>query len=91
MSYEEVASIADGRVFSGRQALARGLVDTLGTLEDAIKAAGRLGGVEGEPRIMEPVKRERLTLTDLLTGSLRNILPESALPGGALYLYRPSK
>ncbi len=50
-----------------------------------------MGGIEGEPRILEPVKRERLTLIDLLTGGLHRILPETAVPSGALYLYRPSK
>jgi protease-4 len=91
LSVDEVAAFADGRVFSGRQALSWDLIDGLGTLDDAVMAAGRMGGIEGEPRIMEPVKRERLTLADLLTGGIRQILPSSALPGGALYLYRPSK
>ncbi len=91
LSVDEVAAFADGRVFSGRQALSWDLIDGLGTLDDAVMAAGRMGGIEGEPRIMEPVKRERLTLADLLTGSIRQILPSSAVPGGALYLYRPSK
>ncbi len=91
LSQSEVEAIADGRVFSGRQALSLKLVDALGTLDDAVLAAGRMGEIEGDPRVMEPVKRERLTLMDVLTGSLRSILPEMALPGGALYLYRPSK
>ncbi len=91
LSVDEVTDFADGRIFSGRQALSWGLVDGLGTLDDAVLAAGRMGGIEGEPRIMEPVKRERLTLVDLLTGSIQRILPETAVPSGALYLYRPSK
>ncbi len=91
LSLEEVASFSDGRIFSGREALSRKLVDGLGTLDDAVTAAGRMGGIGGEPRILEPVKRERLTFFDLLTGSLERILPETAVPSGALYLYRPSK
>ncbi len=88
---EEIARLADGRVFSGRQALSSGLVDSLGTLNDAVMAAGRMGGIEGEPRLAERVKREPLTLFDLVTGGLRGILPDTGMTGGALYLYRPSK
>jgi len=34
MEYETVKSLAEGQIFTGNQALANGLVDTLGTLED---------------------------------------------------------
>jgi len=91
MTEAEVSDLADGRIFSGRQALAQGLVDGLGTLDEAVLAAGRMGGIEGRPRILEPVKRERLTLFDVLTGGIERLLPETAVPGGALYLYRPAK
>lgn len=42
---ERVRGIADGRVFTGRQAKDLGLVDEFGNLEDAINAAGRLAGL----------------------------------------------
>jgi protease-4 len=45
MSKEEVLPIADGRVFTGRQAKEIGLVDELGNLEDAIRGAARLAGI----------------------------------------------
>jgi protease-4 len=48
-----VRQIADGRIYSGRQALANGLVDELGNLEDAIAKAAELGGISGEPRLVE--------------------------------------
>lgn len=51
LSQAEVRSIADGRVFSGRQAVALGLVDVEGNLDDAIAQAAELGGIEGEPAI----------------------------------------
>lgn len=38
--------LADGRVFTGRQALAYGLVDYLGDLEDAIQLAAQLAGLD---------------------------------------------
>ena len=91
MEYEAVAALADGRIFSGRQALEAGLVDRLGSLADAVEVAARMGGIEGEPRLQEPVRRERLTLWDLLTGTATNLLRPEASSVGAHYIYRPSK
>ncbi|MEJ2640532.1 MAG: signal peptide peptidase SppA [Desulfosarcinaceae bacterium] len=47
MPVEEVAALADGRIYSGHQAKTNGLVDRLGNFEDAIDWAGELGGVSG--------------------------------------------
>ncbi len=91
MEYDAVAALADGRIFSGRQALEAGLVDRLGTLEDAVAVAARMAGIEGEPRVQEPVRRERLTLFDLLTGTASNLLRPEGSSVGAHYIYRPSK
>lgn len=52
----EVELLADGRVFTGQQAKSILLVDDIGDLHDAIKLAGELGGIEGEPRVMETSK-----------------------------------
>jgi protease-4 len=41
-----VDSIAQGQVWSGRDALDKGLVDALGTFEDAIAAAAELAGID---------------------------------------------
>lgn len=46
MSVDAVESIAQGRVWSGRDALAIGLVDSLGTLQDAAASAAELAGLE---------------------------------------------
>lgn len=91
MTTDNVAALADGRIFSGRQALEAGLVDGLGTLEDAIATAGRMAGIEGEPRVQEPVKSKRLTLLDLLTSAASQVLAPDAGSRGALYLYNPAK
>lgn len=53
MSEADVRAIADGRICSGRQAQEMGLVDELGYLQDAIDRAAELGGIEGEPRLIE--------------------------------------
>ena len=86
-----VESLADGRIFSGRQAVEVGLVDGLGTLEEAIAVAGRMAGISGEPRVQEPVRYKRLTLADLLTSTLGRLVPPSDRMAGAQYLYRPAK
>lgn len=48
LDFEQVAELADGRIYSGEQAKQLGLIDRLGNLEDAIEWAGREGGIEGE-------------------------------------------
>jgi protease IV len=75
MTAAEVAALADGRVFTGRQALELGLVDALGYEADAIAAAAELGGIEGEPRIIE--MRPAPTFFDFLSYSLG---PRPGLP-----------
>jgi protease-4 len=61
----EVGKIADGRIFTGEQAMALKLVDRIGTLQDAIDEAGRLGGIQGEPELVRPPRKKKFLL-DLL-------------------------
>ena len=65
---DKLKKFADGRVFTGAQALKLGLVDTLGSFEDAIKIAAKLGGIKGEPVVVE-AKKPR-TLADLIFGDM---------------------
>ena len=58
LTREEIVALADGRIFSGQQALEHRLVDQLGNLPDAIERAGELGGIEGKPKV---VRTERKT------------------------------
>jgi len=46
MSLEEVEKLAQGRVWSGQQALANGLIDGLGGMDEALAAAARLAEIE---------------------------------------------
>lgn len=62
-----VERVADGRILSGRQALALGLIDRLGNREDALRAVGRMAGLGEEPRTVRPPE-ERLRLLDILLG-----------------------
>jgi len=59
----EVRKIADGRVFTGSQAIKVKLVDRLGGLHETVRAAARDGGIRGEPKVVE-YKRHR-TISDI--------------------------
>ena len=63
-----VMDLADGRVYTGTQSLALGLIDSLGTLEDAVNLAGQLGNITGKPKTFE-IKHRRTGLMELLMGS----------------------
>jgi protease-4 len=92
MSEQAVRELADGRVYTGEQALALGLVDRLGNLPDAIARAAELGGIEGEPRIVEyrPPAGFLETLMGMQQRSPGDMLLERLLSGRRpvlLYLY----
>jgi protease-4 len=60
LNHDSVVTFADGRVFTGEEALQMGLVDTLGTYEDAVGIAARLAGIKGEPSIVKEKKLSSL-------------------------------
>lgn len=64
---KKVEAMADGRIFSGREAQSLGLVDHLGNLQDAIDRAGTLAGIRGKPTVIQERKRG-FFLLDLLRG-----------------------
>lgn len=70
LTREEVVKLADGRIFSGRQALEHKLVDKLGNLQDAIIVAGELGNIEGKPRVIR--KERKTSLLEQLIGIKTN-------------------
>ncbi len=61
---EDVKAIADGRIFTGRQALSLKLVDQLGDLADSVEIAGKLAGIRGKPNVVE--KRKKIPFLDYL-------------------------
>ena len=65
LTREEIVALADGRIFSGQQALEHKLVDQLGNLPDAIDRAGELGGIEGKPKVVR-TKRKTSMLERML-------------------------
>ena len=73
---EQVEAIAQGRVWSGREALARGLVDEIGGLEAAVAHAAKRAGLGDNPRVTEyPRQKEFIE-------ALQEII-ERRLPGAA--------
>lgn len=79
ISREEVLALADGRIFTGRQALDEGLVDRLGGFREATLLAAELAGIEGEPRLVSKARR-RFRLVDLLRETATSVVPYTEAP-----------
>jgi protease-4 len=71
LSRDSVLKIADGRILTGRQARAFGLIDTLGSFEDAVKIAGDLVGIENPSLVYPP---RRISFIDMLTKPMERLL-----------------
>ncbi|MBW7996733.1 MAG: signal peptide peptidase SppA [Candidatus Glassbacteria bacterium] len=63
---DSVRAVADGRIFSGRQALELGLVDRTGSYRDALTVAGRMCGLGDDPKTIK-LKKAKPSLFDILT------------------------
>ena len=89
ISPADVAKIADGRIFTGEEAMQLKLVDQLGTIDDAVEAAAKLAGIDGKPGRIWPRRRER-TLLEALTdnGESRSIIERVVSRRLPQFLYR---
>ncbi len=89
MSYEAVDAIAQGRVWSGRDALAIGLVDELGGLEAAVEAAAGLAELEDYRVVDYPEMKEPLEqiMEDLMGGMQAKFLADELGPYYRYYRY----
>jgi len=74
MNEDAVRRLADGRVYTGQQAKNDGLVDEIGTYQDAVAAAAKMAGISGTPRIVRPSKKS-ISILDLVLGESRTVLP----------------
>jgi len=72
-----VVQFADGRVFSGTQALGLKMVDALGGLEEAIEAAAKLAKLPMPPPVERP--RRRFSIIDLVRNELGLTVPSMLL------------
>ncbi|HXZ26974.1 MAG TPA: signal peptide peptidase SppA [Terriglobales bacterium] len=77
LKVEDVKAIADGKVWTGQQALPLKLVDQLGDFQDAVNDTAKAVGIKGEPVLVRPEKPRR-TLLDVLFGDLSEYLPDRA-------------
>ena len=66
---KEIAKYATGRVYSGKQAVNAGLIDILGTFEDAVHLAAQKAGYLDTPEIVYPPE-EKKGLIDILFGDI---------------------
>lgn len=73
----DVEPLADGRVFTGLQAKDFLLIDDLGDLRDAIRLAGNLSGIKGEPSVVEPTKP--FSFRDMISNFLFGEMPSLAI------------
>ena len=87
MKVEELRKIADGRIFTGEQAKTYGLVDELGTLEDAIKIAADLAGMKEEPEVVS--KKDKLSVFDILRNTFPKEIADIFPTVKIKYLYSP--
>src|SRR5215475_4416035 len=94
LSRDQVLRLADGRVYTGEEALKEKLVDDLGNYDFALKKTAELAQIRGEPQVVTPPKPRRASLLDLLTKTdLGDILSSAPLqvPGARLefeYLWK---
>src|SRR6266851_9350415 len=74
LKFDDVKSIANGKVWTGEEALPMKLIDQVGDFEAAVADTAKSVGIKGEPSLVRPDK-ERKTVLDLLLGDVSQYLP----------------
>src|SRR6202047_2357785 len=74
LKFDDVKSIANGKVWTGEEALPMKLIDQVGDFEAAVADTAKSVGIKGEPSLVHPDK-DRKTLLDLLLGDVSQYLP----------------
>jgi protease IV len=74
MKFDDVKSIANGKVWTGEQALSMKLIDNVGDFEAAVADTAKSVGIKDDPTLVRPDK-DRKTLMDLLMGDVSQYLP----------------
>src|SRR5271157_5039733 len=74
LKFEDVKAIANGKVWTGQQALSMKLIDGVGDFEAAVADTAKSVGIRGEPSLVHPEK-DRRTLLDLLLGDVSRYIP----------------
>ncbi len=84
LATETVQSFADGRVFTGQQALALGLVDRLGTEEDARRWAAELVGLDPDKTRCFTLEERKPLLNRLLSREASTLSQLTQIPGATM-------
>lgn len=80
MDRAQLENLAGGRIWTGRQAKANGLVDELGTLDDAVVAAKEMAGLDKDAKVELLLLPKPKSLLDLiLEGKSETRSPLSAV------------
>jgi protease-4 len=74
LKYDDVKSIANGKVWTGQQAQSMKLIDSLGDFQTAVAETAKMVDIKGEPTLVHPEK-DRRTLLDLMTGDVSQYIP----------------
>ncbi|MBV9573152.1 MAG: signal peptide peptidase SppA [Acidobacteriales bacterium] len=71
---DDIKAIADGRVWTGQEALSMHLIDQVGDFEAAVEDTAKSVNIHGKPVLVHPEK-DRKSVLDLLFGDVSQILP----------------
>jgi len=74
VKFEDIKAIADGKVWTGEQALSMKMVDQVADFQEAVEDTAKSVNIKGEPVLVRPEK-ERKTVLDLLFGDVTEWLP----------------
>ena len=74
LKYDDVKAIANGKVWTGQQALEMKLIDNVGDFETVVADTAKSVGISGEPTLVHP-EQNRRTLMDLLLGDVSQYIP----------------
>ena len=85
LEVSDVEPLADGRIYTGRQAKEARLIDELGDLDDAIHIAADIAGMEGEPKVVEP--RKRFSFREIIESRWSSVFPKLELNTGVKLKY----
>ena len=77
MTVQEIKPLADGKVWTGEQAVPLKLIDQIGDFRAAVEDTAKSVGIKGEPTIVRPEK-DRKSVLDLLFGDASEYLPDPA-------------
>ena len=90
---EELRKIADGRIFTGRQAKKLGLVDELGDMEFALNLAGKLAGMKEKPEAVYPAKKKVTFWEFILQNAVASVVSEwkgrESKSSGLYFVWQP--